>query len=123
MKLTLAGIVQLFVLVPGLATDIDLVHGCKENPAVVAACYSIRGRIAAYNGTPSLRIWPVGSTRLLGVLPSEHEIVPDNVRGMVSFKQSVYANLEVCPFTPAHSRTMQFVCIESATNVKVRLRP
>jgi hypothetical protein len=91
--------------------------GCKKNPAVVSACYSLRGRISAYNGTPSLRIWPVGSARLLGILPAENEILPNTIRGMVSFDQSVFANLVVCPFTQVRSGAMQFVCVESAVNV------
>ncbi len=113
------GPVLCFALAPALAADIDPSAGCKANPAVVSACYSVRGRLSAYNGTPSLRIWPVGSGRLLGVLPSENEIVPNNIRAKVTFSQSVLANLEVCPFSRARAGEMQFVCVESATNVVV----
>lgn len=112
----------LFIVSPALAADIDTALGCKNNPAVVSACYSLRGRIAAYNGTPSLRIWPVGSARLLGVQPSENEIMPKNIRGKVSFEQSVYANFEVCPFTQPRPKVMQLVCIESAANIEVQPR-
>ena len=115
----LIGMVLLLAIAPALAAGVSPSLGCKENPALVSSCYSLRGRISAYNGTPTLRIWPVGSTRLLGILPSEHEIVPNNIRGKVSFGQSVFANLEVCPFTQARSGAMQFVCVESATNVLV----
>lgn len=110
----------LLSVAPVRAAEINPSLGCKNNPAVVSACYSLRGRISAYNATPSLRIWPVGSRRLLGVLPTENEIVPSNVRGKVSFSQSVVANLEVCPFAQARPGTMQFVCIDSATNVVLK---
>lgn len=119
MNPSLIGSMLLFIVAPAVAVDINPADGCRKNPAVVAACYSIRGRIAAYNGTPSLRIWPVGSNRLLGILPVEHEIIPDNIRGKVSFESSVYANLEVCPFTFSQHGTMQFVCVESASNLWV----
>jgi len=117
MSSKLFGLVLLLAIAPVFAAEVNPSLGCKENPAVVSACYLLRGRISAYNGTPSLRIWPVGSSRLLGILPSEHEIVPNNIRGKVSFGQSVFADLEVCPFTQARSGAMQFVCVESATNV------
>jgi len=119
MNSTLIGTVLFFAIAPALGAEINPSLGCKGNPAVVSACYSLRGRISTYNGTPSLRIWPVGSARLLGVLPTENEIMPNNIRGKVSFGQSVFANLEVCPFTQARSGAMQFVCVESATNVLV----
>lgn len=110
------------VCTPGIAGSIDPASGCKVNPAVVDACFSVRGRVSAYNGTPALRIWPVGTNRLLGIVPAENEIMPENIKGKVSFQKSVFATLEVCPFTPAHPRVMQLVCIESATNVEVRPR-
>ncbi len=116
-KLIGIGTAWLVLLAPTLAADIDPNRGCKTNPYLVGACYAIRGRIGAYNGTPSMRIWPVGSSRLLGVLSSENEILPDNIRGKVSFEHRVYADLVVCPFTKAQPGVMQLVCVETATNV------
>jgi hypothetical protein len=106
-------------LAPAFADSIGAVKGCKSNPAVAAACFTVRGRMSAYNGTPSLRIWPIGSRRLLGVLPAENEIVPDNLKGKATFKQSVFATFEVCPFAKHQAGTMQFVCVESATDITV----
>lgn len=100
--------------------DIDAAAGCKNNPAIVAACFPIRGRISAYNGTPSLRIWPIGTRRLLGVVPAENEIIPSKIRGKVTFGQGVFANLVVCPFEPVRPGAMQAVCVESATNIRIR---
>ena len=40
---------------------------CKENPKVVAACYSVHGRLSLGADTIRLRLWPVGATRMLGV--------------------------------------------------------
>ena len=40
---------------------------CKDHPMVSGPCFKVRGRMAFYNGAPSLRIWPVGTERILGI--------------------------------------------------------
>ncbi len=39
---------------------------CKT-AAIAAQCYWTRGRLAFYKGTPSLRLWKIGTRRLLGI--------------------------------------------------------
>lgn len=96
---------------------IDSKAGCRRNPAVVGACFKIHARVFVANGTPSVRMWPVGSTRILGVLPSEREIMPDVLRKHVDHDTRLYGDYEVCPFTPEKPGEMRFVCIESASNL------
>ncbi len=73
------------------------------------------------NGTPSLRIWRVGSKKILGVLPAENEIIPESLKDALNgFNKSVYADLEVCPFTKEQPGAMQMVCVESARNLVVK---
>lgn len=69
-----------------------------------------------------MRIWPVGSSRLLGVVPAENEITPNNVKGLVSFNRDVFAVLKVCPFTQERPGEMQLVCVEAAENVQVLVK-
>ena len=38
---------------------------CKGAPAIVAACFTVHGRLGVYNGIP-IRIWVVGTRRMLG---------------------------------------------------------
>jgi hypothetical protein len=99
------------------AGEIKRENGCKENPAIVGECFKIHGRISLYNGTPSIRIWPVGTKRLLGVLPSENEIMPANVSKHIAWGTDIFGDFLVCPFTKQESGHMQFVCIESASNL------
>ena len=40
---------------------------CKGNPALVGQCFTIHGRLRAYNGNPTFRIWPIGTRRIVGV--------------------------------------------------------
>lgn len=103
--------------------EIDMKLGCKANPQVVGACYSVRGRMSAYNGTPGLRIWPVGTHRLLGILPDEEPAsVPENIRELVGVDKHIYGHFLVCPFTKSKPGTMQYVCIEAVSDVHVESR-
>ena len=91
-------------------------HTCKANPNLAGQCFRVRGRLRAYNGNPTFRIWPVGTNRLLGVTgehPGADPIIPEDLR--VTFDHDLYADFEVCPFTPAKPGVMRRVCIESAT--------
>jgi hypothetical protein len=97
---------------------------CKGNAQLVDDCYSIRGRVSFYNGNPSYRIWMVGTKRLLGL--SEHwgatndlewPIVPENLSNLMNPWDDVFGNFVVCPFTKYTSGWMQFVCVESASNL------
>jgi len=73
------------------------------------------------NGTPSLRIWRVGTNRILGVLPPEDEIIPPNLKlALQGWDKWVYADLEVCPFTKEKRGEMQMVCVESAEHLVVQ---
>ncbi len=103
---------------------------CKT-PENAASCYWTHGRLAAYNGTPTFRLWKTGTHRILGVysgadawkrdaLDNEHPELPGNVnRAMKPFENVVFADYEICPLEPEHRGWMQDVCIESAKNVVV----
>jgi hypothetical protein len=72
-------------------------QACSSDPNIVGACYKIHGRISAYNGTPTLRIWRIGTDRILGV---EDDIsVPEPLSRQLGWDVDVYADFELCPFT------------------------
>ena len=64
-----------------------------------------------------MRIWKVGTKRLLAVIPSEDEIIPDNLKKQIGTGKEVYADFVVCPFEKEEEGHMQSVCIESAKNM------
>ena len=99
--------------------DIDPKAGCKSNPTLVGACFTIHGRIMATNGTPGMRIGRVGTKRILGVLPSEDEIVPEPLKKYFGPMTNLYGDLLVCPFTAPRPGEMQMVCIEAASHLVV----
>lgn len=102
-----------------IADEINPEKECKDNPGVVDKCFTIHGRISIYNGTPSVRIWQVGSKHLFGVSPAENEIMPEEIKKYLSFGTHIYGDFFVCPFTKAKTGYMQDVCVESVSNIVV----
>jgi len=94
---------------------------CKGNPAVIGACFTVRGRLSAWNGNPTFRIWPIGTKRMLGVR-EEFDLPSELDPHLGHFDDVVYANFEVCPLTAARAGAMQIVCVESARNIKKTTR-
>ena len=99
----------------------DMAAGCKANPALVGSCFVVRGRLSAYNGTPTFRIWPIGTHRLLGVVPSEDlRALPAELRGAAGFDHDVFGTFTVCPFTKQKPDVMQFGCVEAVRSIDTR---
>jgi hypothetical protein len=93
---------------------------CKKDPDIVTACFTVHGRLSLWNGTPSLRIWRIGTNRILGVTT---ETTPENVsRLWESDDTEIYGDFEVCPFTKDRAGEMQMVCIESASRLLAKER-
>jgi hypothetical protein len=97
---------------------------CKNSPKLVGACYAVHGRATYGNGTPALRIWPVGTKRMLGVTAdkiaddTDDPIVPKQL--VFDPSKKAFGNFEVCPFTPERSGVMQMVCVEAVKNLSIR---
>ena len=101
-----------------LATSTPVAAGdyqpCSEYKQLVGACWDIRGRVSYANGNPSVRIWPVGTHRLLGVRESEPPLLPPDLATRLSWDAYTFADLRVCPLTRERPDIMQVVCISSA---------
>src|ERR1035437_2879386 len=101
-------------------------HQCKGNPKVVGACYVVHGRATFGNGTPSLRIWPVGTKRMLGVAAgpmaddADDPICPTNMLKFDTDVEGIFGDFEVCPFTSERAGHMQMVCVQSATKLHIK---
>jgi hypothetical protein len=97
---------------------------CREHPMLSGPCYKIRGRMSLSNGTPSMRIWPVGTKRILGISQErfyleDYTNVPDELVRQLTWDNAVFADFLVCPFTDDKPGVMRLVCVESAENVSV----
>lgn len=67
-------------------------------------CFRVEGRLTVGNGTPSVRIWPRGTRRLLGVTTRSHgaegpDVVPANVAAFLRRHRTdrVWGSFRVCP--------------------------
>jgi hypothetical protein len=81
-------------------------------------CFWVHGRLSAYNGTPTFRIWPIGTRRMLGVVDADGgsqsaNVLPADIRARVmpdAFAVSLFGDFRVCPLAadrPGHMRAVQ----------------
>lgn len=92
-------------------------HTCEKDPDLVAKCFAVHGRLSFYNGGPSARIWKIGTHHMLGVTD---EILPGDLDLRMNWDTEALGDFDLCPFTREKPGVMQFVCIESAKNVKYK---
>jgi hypothetical protein len=94
------------------------------------ACHVIRGRLAVWNGTPSVRIWPVGTRRELGVVDAHGDaegerLFPSPVAALIEpapDRTVVFGDYRVCPLSPQQPGRMQIVYIAGATRLRAERR-
>jgi hypothetical protein len=113
-----------YALVLGLAASMSASAApaprCEGRSDLVGPCFEFRGRLKPYNGNPAIRIWPIGTKRLLGVEePAEEPTVPANVREWLAFGTVVYGTFRVCPLTVEKPDSMRTVCVEQATQLRI----
>ncbi len=88
-------------------------------------CRTVHGRMTAGNGTPTVRIWVVGTKRKLGVIGPDAEWprLPGNVSRLWTgnrrsvFEGSIYGNFRVCAREQQRPGWMQMVKVVSARNL------
>jgi hypothetical protein len=100
---------------------------CSKHPLLVGSCFTVRGRLSVYNGAPSLRIWRIGTKRILGVSEQRFAVagyrnVPENIRAEIDQNKALFGDYLVCPFTKPKENEMQIVCIEKVSNLVVKKR-
>jgi hypothetical protein len=111
-----------------IAADRPRKTPCKTE-ANAKSCYWAHGRLSLHMGSPSFRLWKIGTPRMLAIYsgPSvdfgednEHPEFPANIQHVFRpSKNSIFADFEVCPLEPAKPGVMQAACIESAKNIFV----
>jgi hypothetical protein len=98
---------------------------CRAHPQLIGRCFPVRGRLSSYNGAPALRIWRVGTRRMLGISEQRFSVagyrnVPVDIEGQIDQDVAIFGDFLVCPFTRSRPGEMQLVCIESGRNLVVR---
>ena len=100
---------------------------CRHNPALVGPCFQLHGKMFPSNGSPALRIWRVGTNRVLGVWYSEEADpgpgvidLPPNVQKLMRptpWIAGICGDFTLCPFTKSRPGWMQFVCVADASDL------
>ena len=100
---------------------------CRTRSEVVGTCFKVHGRLSVYNGTPSIRLWPTGSKRLLGVLdPNDASntpgptVLPEEIKLKLDWNKDVFGDFFVCPLSRKQPGRMQTICVESGKHLTVR---
>jgi len=117
MKNSLAVLVGCLMGLPLHAADPGPDRRCQNRTDLASPCFTVRGRMFVANGTPGVRIWRVGTTRVLGVVPPESEIAPQSLLDRLGSGTVLYGNFTVCPLTPDREGWMQMVCVQAATDL------
>lgn len=92
--------------------ETDEHQACKSDPDILEACFQIHGQLHVWNGSPGLRIWRVGTKRILGV--RDDYPLPDQLGPYDLLNGELTGNFEVCPLTRDRPGVMRMVCVQSA---------
>ncbi len=118
--LATAVIASTILAAPAIAADAP---ACKSSPKVVGKCMTFYGPLSVYSGSPSLRIWPVGTKQLYGLRGTgadpENVALPEKLRDILaSNPREVNGKWEVCPLEAERPNQLRSVCLESASELK-----
>lgn len=98
---------------------------CRMHPQLSGSCFTVHGRLSVYNGAPALRIWKIGTRRMLGISEQRFAVagyrnVPVDMKNQINQDLEILGDFLVCPFTRPKPKEMQLVCIEAGKNLVVR---
>jgi hypothetical protein len=101
-----------------------LASGSVEAKGYAWPCYWTHGRLTVGNGTPSVRIWPRGTRRLLGVVNpanpgsdvGELDTLPGNVLRLLGDHDfaTIWGDFRICPIARDRDGVMRPVLLKAA---------
>jgi hypothetical protein len=124
-------VLVILVSAQAFANDNYRQQPCKT-PQLAPTCMQIHGRLWLGNGTPSTRLWQIGTHHIYGIYSNRYGFVHDTPtldneapelhftfpKGMPDQGGwTVYGDFEVCPLEPHIQGHMQAACIASATHI------
>ena len=117
-------LLMLCVAASGTPASFPRDKSCREHPRLVGKCFNVHGRLATYNGNPAVRLWRIGTKRVLGISDQRfkeegYRNIPDDLLKQLDGESTITGDFLVCPFTQPKPGEMQLVCIESAKNTVV----
>lgn len=100
---------------------------CSCHPKITGEPFVVHGRLSLYNGAPAVRLWIIGTNRILGVSEGRFYAegfrnLPESIEEKLDWDTVLYGDFFVYPFTPAKPGVMQLICIESVKNMVIKKR-
>ena len=134
MRRRAAGLGALILLAAGAAADAGdwqppiaaSGKACLNSPARTGACFTVHGRLGAYLGNPTFRIWVTGTHRVLGVhspdgsRDDDYVALPRSVAKALApdtDRRVAFGDFTVCPLERERAGHMRPVCIAQARQV------
>jgi hypothetical protein len=95
---------------------------CRRSPLVIGKCFTVHARLSVYNGAPALRLWKIGTHRMLGVSEQRFSLagyrnIPIDIESQIDQSTAIFGDFLVCPFTRPVPGEMRMICIESGKNL------
>lgn len=99
--------------------------------AAADSCVWVHGRLSVWNGSPAVRLWPVGSHRMLGVHTPDGSaegpgLLPPAAQALLdaggSERTAVWGDFRVCPMAPERPGRMRPVYISAASHLRAAPR-
>ena len=95
--------------------------GCRKDSRVIAACFTVHGRLSNWNGNLTERIWIIGTKRMLGL--REDTSLPKALEEKLgNFDDEVYGDFDFCPFTAEKPGVMQVGCVAGVSHYQIKKR-
>ncbi len=79
---------------------------CHARSDLVDKCFSVHGALRYWNGGIPVRIWRIGTTRVLGVRGLDEVGLPNDSGA--------------CPLPSGLRDTLQAVCVDAATHIRAK---
>jgi hypothetical protein len=97
---------------------------CREHPQVVGESFVVHGALRLANGAPSVRLWRIGTKRILGISEGRFYLegycnLPKWIEARLDWHTQLVGDFVVYPFTKDKAGVMRLVCIDTAYNLKV----
>jgi hypothetical protein len=113
-----------------LAIVLAVLAAAPAQASPAGPCFTVRGRLYVANGTPAVRLWPIGSRRLLGVHGRDGDaaaadLVPPQAQRLLDAdpaSAAVMGQFRVCPLAPERPGRMRPVYIDRAWNLRAAKR-
>jgi hypothetical protein len=96
---------------------------CQGHVEAPAQCRWIAGKMSIFNGTPAVRIHQRGSKKVYAVGPSEHELMPDELKSKLTLDNEIEADFRVCPIYKFQKNGLREVCVDDMKNLRVIKQP